>query len=655
MPTLAALVRSGKASAALAALLCVLPGARAQPADQSFADMVKKFALVPPGAPETEMLAKASGAIGFIKRMELAQASRAANEALQLAPRNAHLHFLNGFIYHLMAKQGDAQKNDMAIEGYQQSLRIDPGNWIAQEFLGLAYLDTGKFDEAKAQFSEVLLMTPDSGVSVYGLMVASYLTGDATTACVMADQYSKLPTEPNPGFIRSSVAVYSSCGEFDKAGLMRERMSKLGSGKADAERVERRLAQWKTVYRKQEEASLNPVPAMVQASLKSAMPEPAPIQLAQAFTMPSFKTPAAARPGAAPAGAEKPEAKPAAVAAPAADPKPAAVKDSTGDAGPRMVLVDVVLVSAQELISTSKGVNLLNALTLQLGSVAGNLAGYSQVNSWNSVNNAAATVSTAITRAVTVPALSYSLNIANANNAVNEVLARPTLAAIEGMPSEFFSGTNLSAGVVSTSTQGGTTIVPLEKRFGIKLAVTPTFLNNGRVQLKVEAQRTSLNANVDNPKVAYQVEIGEITANANVVMNLGDTLVLSGLSEKSTSSTRDGVPGLQDLPVLQYLFANKKTNDIQRSVLMLITPRAPAYTARTDAVQNPAASASVKALREKYGFTGATPSNAEAVLSHLNTNALFREFRQGDVTIERWDRMDSTGDRLRQALEFLYY
>ena len=100
--------------------------------------------------------------------------------------------------------------------------------------------------------------------------------------------------------------------------------------------------------------------------------------------------------------------------------------------------------------------------------------------------------------------------------------------------------------------------------------------NRGRrVQLKVDAQRTSLNATSENPKAACQIEIGEITANANVVMKLGDTLVLSGLSEKSTSTTRDGVPGLQDVPGVLYLFSNKKTNDLQRSVLILVTPRAP--------------------------------------------------------------------------------
>jgi len=604
-------------------MMCALPPALAQVPEKSFSDMVKKFVLVPSGAPDSEMLAKATTAVNFIQRMELPKASRALNEALQLAPANSQLHFLNGFVYHLQAKQGDAQKNDMAIEGYQQALRLDPGNWIAREFLGLAYLDQRKFDQASTEFSEVLLMSPDSAVSIYGLMVSSYLMGDAVTACAMADQYKKVSTTTNAEFARSSVSVYAACGSFDKADRMRDELLAAGGGKGMA-RTEQRLAQWKSVYQ--------------NASLKSGSLA-APVQLAQAFTVPSIKPPAAT-----PATPATPEL--------AAAPKAVA---PTGEGGPRMVLVDVVLVSAQDLVSTSKGINLLNALTLQLGSVGGNVSAYSRVNTSNSVNNAAASLSTAITRAVTIPALSYSLNIANANNAVNEVLARPTLAAMEGMPSEFFSGTNLSAGVVSASAQGGTTIVPIEKRFGIKLTVLPTFLPNGRVQMKVDAQRTSLIATAENPKVAYQIEIGEISANANVVMNLGDTLVLSGLSEKSSSSTRDGVPVLQDVPLLQYLFSNKKTNDIQRSVLILITPRSPAYTALADAGQGSAASISMQALREKYGFSASSTPNAEAVLSHLKANALFREFRDGDVSLERWERMDSTGDRLRQALDFLYY
>jgi tetratricopeptide (TPR) repeat protein len=640
------------ASVALAVVLGLTPvSSSAQTPEKSFTDMISKFALAPSGEPESEMLGKTTLAIGFIKRMELLQANKAINEALQLDARNSYLHFLNGFIYHLQARQGDSQKNEMAIEGYQQALRIDRGNWIAQEFLGLAYMDLKKFDQAKGQFSEVLLMSPDSTVSLYGMMTASYLTGDAITACAMADQFKKTTTELNDGFIRSSVSVYASCGAFDKADLMRVELGKLKREPADIGRVDQRLAQWKSFYRQQapdnSSARTNSVDGFIQTSLGSATTEAQPQRFAQAFTVPSITPNVAPRPESTSvkSSVETPTARPVAVS----------MGDNTSDGSPRMVLVDVVLVSTQELISTSKGVNLLSALTLQLGSVAGNLAAYSQVNTSNSVNSAAAEVSTAITRAVTIPALAYSLNIANANNSTNEVLARPTLAAIEGLSSEFFSGTNLSAGVVSTSTQGGTTIVPLDKRFGVKLAVTPAFLTNGKVQLKVEAQRTSLSATAENPKTAYQIEIAETTANANVVMNMGDTLVLSGLSEKSSSNIRDGVPVLQDAPFLQYFFSNKKTNDYQRSVLILITPRDPVYTSKIDQSPNAAMSDSMKALREKFGFTGSTPANVEAVLHQLKTNDFFREFRQGDVTLERWDRMHSTGDRLLQALGFLYY
>jgi hypothetical protein len=425
----------------------------------------------------------------------------------------------------------------------------------------------------------------------------------------------------------------------------------------DLARINRRVAQWQDFYRRQTQASHQKqtsqkqhVAATLAMDLSSTTND-YPIVLAQAFTLPNTPYPHAAE------STQSTDSNPPNYdnATEASSPPAAAVPSESADQGPRMLLVDVVLLSTQEQISTSKGVNLLSALTLQLGSLAGNLPAYSRVNSSDKLSGASATENTSITRAVTIPALSYSLNIANANSSVNEVLARPTLAAIEGMPSEFFSGTNLSAGVVSTSQQGGTTIVPLEKRFGIKLAVTPNFLPEGKVQLKVEAQRTSLNASSDNPRVAYQIEIGETTANANVVMNLGDTLMLSGLSEKSSSSTRDGVPGLQDVPGAQYLFSNKRTNQLQRSVLILVTPRASVPMAITNESDGEQMAARMKQLRERFGFTDNLPANIEAVMTQLQGNDYFREFRQGDVALEHWDRMRTTGDRLKEALSFLYY
>ena len=590
----------------------------AQMPARSFVEMMEHVELIPRAVNDSEMLAKVNVAVGFIKRMELPQAHLAVNEALQLDPRNAYLHFLNGFVYHLQALRGDTQKAEIALEGYQQSLRIDPSNWIALEFMGLAYMDLKRFDLAKQAFADALLLTPESAPSISGLMISSYLSGDAKTACAMANHYLKVSAKPPLEFLRSSIPVYGSCGNFARAEWVRAALIEQYGNTPELERIDRRLEQWKTFYNDR---------SLVLAQAFS-VPDLSPAMTESLFAQDSQDTESEQNITAAP--------------------QPSAIVSAEG---PRMLLVDVVLLSTQELMSTSRGVNLLNALTMQLGSVSGNLPAYSRITS----SNDDASSSTSITRAVTIPALSYSLNIANANNSVNEVLARPTLAAIEGLSSEFFSGTNLSAGVVSTSQEGGTTIVPLEKRFGIKLSVTPNFLSQGQVQLKVDAQRTSLNASNDNPRVAYQIEIGETTANANVVMNLGDTLVLSGLSEKSSSSTRDGVPGLQNIPGIQYLFSNKRTNELQRSVLILVTPRAPVQLSDAAPSDNEPMNSRMKQLRERFGFAERTPANIEAILTHLQKEEYYREFRQSDVSLERWDRMHATGERLKEALRFLYY
>lgn len=615
--------------AAAATLLCASSMSWAQqPQETSFDELVKHWDLGKESTQRNPMLERASAAMNAIKRMELPEASKSINEALQLDAHNSYLHFFNGFIYHLQARRGDTQKYEMALEGYRQALRMDASNWIAQEFLGLALLDSKQFADAKEQFAEVLLMAPESAVSVYGLMVSAYMSGDPVTACAMADTYGKVASLDDPAFLRSSASVYASCGEFDMAAKMRNALAALRPNLTEAQAIDRRIGQWKSVFGKEGGAT----PTMLKARYTQAA-DPAP----------------ASPPPAAPA--DQPSAPP--PAAPAAT--PAAMQAAMlaamppDDGSPRMVLVDVVLVTTQEIVGTSQGINLLNALALQLGSAS--TPAYA-----NSYHRSGTDVGTVITHALTVPALAYSLNIANANNTVNEVLARPTLAAIEGQPSEFFNGTNLNAAVVSTNSLGNAQAVPVDKRFGVRLAVTPNFLPNGMVKMKVEAQRTFLNANVNSVGFAYRLEISETSSNANVVMRLGDTLVLSGLSEKEADSSRTGVPVLQDVPLVQYLFSNKLKNDFQRSVLILITPRAPVYTSRAERPgQSPAVSESMKAVREKFGFGARTPANVESILNHLRSTNLFREFRQGDVSLERWDRMGSTLDRLVQAFSFLYY
>ena len=90
-------------------------------------------------------------------------------------------------------------------------------------------------------------------------------------------------------------------------------------------------------------------------------------------------------------------------------------------------------------------------------------------------------------------------------------------------------------------------------------------------------------------------------------------------------------------------------------MLILVTPRAAVQVAEAAPGDGDSMTSRMKDLRDRFGIANRIPANIEPILNHLQSNDMFREFRQGDVAMERWDRMQTTGDRLQEALEFLYY
>jgi len=134
-----------------------------------------------------------------------------------------------------------------------------------------------------------------------------------------------------------------------------------------------------------------------------------------------------------------------------------------------------------------------------------------------------------------------------------------------------------------------------------------------------------------------------------VRMRFGQSLILSGLSEKESSSSRDGVPLLSDIPILQYAFSKRSTREFQSSVILLITPHEPQYVYSEDDQRRP--------LSEQQGLFGThwkPYPNISQVFQHMESNRLFREFRTGDVRVEKWLSQESFGERLREARRFIF-
>lgn len=563
---------------------------------------------------ESKSLKIAKDGIDLIQVGDFEGASRQFNAALKLEITNSSIQFLNGLAYHLRALQGDVSYFPLAEQGYQLAIQYDRTNWLAYYYKGLARMDQRDFKGAQEFFSEALLYRDNDPDLLYGMTVSSYYAQDPEVAAAALEQLRALVPE-DPKALEASAMVMAALGNGEEAqGYLTQYVNTTGNGERGAV-MEGRLDSWERVYKRARTSKISTVPLQVGL-------------------LPQLKSGSS--------GGAKDEV----------------IKDPVKD-DYKMVIVDVVIIRTEEDISSSKGINLLNGLTLQFGSTNLSEAGFSYQSS--NAKTPSGTLSKTITRALNIPSITYSLNIANSSSDRNEILARPTLVALAGEKSEFFSGLEIEAAAIGGNNSDGST-VKVQKEIGVKLALQPEFLDDGRVKLNVVAERTFLTTpNTNSVTFELRIDTSKTSVSANVAMNFGETLILSGLSEKETERARDGVPFLQDIPGLQYLFSKRTTRDFQKSVLILMTPRPPSYTYQSDRQREQtrqrqnSGERALSELQARYSDWFKPYPNWASAFHHMQDNTLYREFRTGDVTMERWANSETLKSRLIQAIDFLYY
>ena len=576
-----------------------------------------------PLASESDKLA--AEAVRLIQRDRLTEASRQINAALRMRIDRSYYHLINGLIYHLQARRGDAGAFDLAEQGYKQALQFDDGNWQAHYFAGLLDIDQSRFQQAAQRLAEAMYLNPEDAGLLNAFAYAAYRAGAPDVAAGAVQALESMGGLKTTAELRNGALVMAAVGEWDQAREYVRRLQQRGDAAAGG-RVERRVQDWRAWF------------------------DRAQMQKVQ------FGAPAA--PGGMPMGGGMP-------GQPMGAPAPAPTAPGTEN---KMVVVDVVIISTEEDFADSKGTNLLRGLQIQFGGASGPAysRNFSSSTSGSSTGGVAApdtgSSTLAVTRSITLPSITYSLNIFNMSSARNEILARPTLVATAGKPSEFFSGAELNAVVVNSSNNSSASPVNIQKDIGTTLSIVPTFLEDGRVSMKVTAQRTFIKTpNSNLTGFDARVETSKSKVDASVVMRPGETLILSGLSEKEGETTRDGVPLLQDIPGLQYLFARSTSRSYQKSTLILVTPRPPQYVYQSEKArveyekslsedERPFAS-----LRSRYADWFRPYPNWASIFHHLQENARYREFRTGDVALENWTDMRSLRDRLNKVVEFLHY
>ncbi len=558
-----------------------------------------------------------------IEADDLDHASRVFNAALKLDVTNPDLQFLNGYTYHLIATAGDASKLELAEQGLKLALKFEPGHLAARYQLGLMYMDQRRYELAQGHFAAVALHRPESAQVLYNLAASSYYSRDPQTAEAALNRLVKAaPDFAKKPFVLKAQAVTKAALDDEDAARKFLDAYAVEVGDQDASRtLKDRIRSWSSFYEHDANAILaqyNPyaAPSGNSGNNPYAQDQSNPYQQQGVQSGSSFT------------GSETGTGQEGFAAAGIADQPP-------------MVVVDVVLIGTQEDIRETRGTNLLNGLQLQFGDPLTGTPGLSfssnQIN--DNLNSGLAENTQTITRSINIPAVTYSLNIANSANANNEILAKPSLVAQSGQTSEFFSGTEILAAAVSG---GDGDSVSVQKEVGVKLAVTPEALDGDLLRLHVVAERTFLTDPSNSVVFEFRLDTTKTNVNATVTMRYGETLILGGLAERETSRSSDGVPGIMDVPGLNLFFSERSERFFERSILILMTPRRPQYTRQAEDNREQTREKlsdlerDLERLSSRHEDWYTPRPTFSEIFDGLQSREFFEEFRIGDMTILPW-------------------
>ena len=159
--------------------------------------------------------------------------------------------------------------------------------------------------------------------------------------------------------------------------------------------------------------------------------------------------------------------------------------------------------------------------------------------------------------------LNAQLNLLEQNGKAS-VLAEPQLSARNGAKASFLAGGEFP---YSVSNLNGTTII--FKPYGIRLDTTPKVDRNGVVRATIQAEVSSIDASVTavgGPALLTRKTDTEFNVRS------GETMVLSGLLQRNSSTDIDKVPLLGDIPVLGALFRSKRFQNKETELVVFVTP-----------------------------------------------------------------------------------
>ena len=148
-----------------------------------------------------------------------------------------------------------------------------------------------------------------------------------------------------------------------------------------------------------------------------------------------------------------------------------------------------------------------------------------------------------------------------------KILATPRIITIPGKEASIFIGDHIPV-LTEKRDDGETTTSTEYVDAGIKLSYTPVVSNDGYITAVVhtEVSTPTLISELKNYKITSR------TADTNVRMRNGETLIIGGLINEEEQETLRKVPFISNLPILGELFKDRTKTKNKTEVMMILTP-----------------------------------------------------------------------------------
>ena len=236
------------------------------------------------------------------------------------------------------------------------------------------------------------------------------------------------------------------------------------------------------------------------------------------------------------------------------------------------VLLKVRFASVDRSVETDLGLNLLSTAFNQTSSLSTQQFGPPIINNSTGQQGTPTTVQPLnvflfrpdINLLATIRAL-------QARNAL-EMLAEPNVMAIDGKQASFVAGGEFPFPTLQGGAGVGAVTIQF-REFGVRLNFLPNITPRGTIRLQVAPEVSSLD-------FAHAVTFQGFTIPAlttrrvltEVELESGQSFVIGGLLDNSTSENLNKIPGLSSIPLFGKLFQSKSTTRSNTELLVIITP-----------------------------------------------------------------------------------